>query len=125
VRRVPSGNYTTCMKDITNYHKCTLQLKRWLFSIVFNYFLQMSHQSNNNLRNNIIAWVVLNRCYPKSHYVVRYGSSRVLVWTSSGHITWGVLFNSKNKRKMITWPKKHQLVDFRKQQFVTSYMPHT
>ena len=59
----------------------------------------------------IIACVVFDSYYPKSHQVFKCGSSRGLVWTSSGHIILGVSFNSKHTRQMIIWPKKHKHVD--------------
>ena len=52
------------------------------------------------------------RNYQKLHEMVKYRSSRALVWTNRSGISRRVFFNSKKCWKMIRWSKKHENVVF-------------
>ena len=56
--------------------------------------------------------------------MVKYGSSRALVWTIRRQITLRVFFNSKNKETWQYGLKKPKTVDFREKS-LRSYMPNT
>ena len=52
------------------------------------------------------------RHFPKLQEMVKYGSSRALVWTNLRQFALRVLFTSKKLGKMITWSKKKQTCCF-------------
>ena len=65
------------------------------------------------------------RNYPKLHEMVKYRSSRALVWTNRSGISRRIFFNSKKCWKIIIWSKKTQQCCFLEKKYLRSKMPHT
>jgi len=65
-------------------------------------------QIYTNIRLQLNLELFWYRNYQKMHEMVKYRSSRALVWTNRSGISRRVFFNSKKCWKMITWCKKTQ-----------------
>ena len=92
----------------------------WIVSLTqslndYVYFLRRLHLKRG------LFWY---RHYPKLHQMVKYRSSRALVWTNLRQISLRVFFTSNKWETLQYGPKKHKHVFFHEKSS-RNYMPHT
>ena len=93
---------------------------------LISYLFQIVHFENNHeiLRLQLKRGLFWYRHYPKWYQMVKYRSSRALVWTSLRQISLRVFFTLKKLGGMTMWSKRNKIVVFREKIFEKLHASH-